>query len=571
MFVRLKKSSGTVNPIVQIVESFRELGKVKQHVLASLGSVRNEQDLVRLQALAKSLISKLQEERVRQKLLFDDTEGQPEIGVLKELPPRRASGKAGYRPKIEDIEHRRTIYDGFIAVVESLFAETGFGKIPIKSNRSLAYDPLRIAKILTAQRFFAPASKLRTYERQADLGIEDLKLHQIYRGMDLLLRAEELFQRRALAVACPPTSPLFKEAIECLFVDVTTLYFESVNTDELRNFGYSKDQKFHSVQVVLCLVVNSEGLPVAYETFSGNTAEVSTVIPVIEKLKKRFDVTKITIVCDRGLSSKGNIEHFAANGFNYVAACKIKHLPENLKLNDPSTFETFEKNSEDEFLVRRLEHPKYPKSDLIVTWSQKRAAKDKRDRDKILKRLEGKLGKEPSSPKVKNLVTNSGYRSFIKIDGGGKWRLNEASIAKSASWDGFHAIAISKSSNLTIAMALDQYRNLWRVEEAFRVSKSQLEIRPMFHWTPARIRAHVFTCFIALFLERYLEKLLRDAGKSQTPDRIRYALQRVHSVHFQDCKTAAIGIMDSSLTPDARAIFEVLSLPTKRKTRMLEI
>lgn len=569
MFVRLKKTSGTVNPIVQIVENTRDGDKVKQRVLASLGSVQDDADLERLRALAQNMLTKLQQERTRQRQLFEEP-AAPTPAALKARPKTTSSRKtAAPVARIEDLQHQQTVYDGCVTVVEKLFAVTGFDQLRVKRNRALAFDPLRIAKILVAQRFFTPASKLRTYERQSDLGIDDLKLHHIYRGMDLLESAGELFQRRALAVACPPATPLFKESIECLFVDVTTLYFESVNTDELRNFGFSKDQKHHSVQVVLCLVVNAEGVPVAYETFAGNTAEVSTVAPMIDKLKERFDVKRITIVCDRGLASKDNLEKLRSLGIGYVAACKIKHLPANLKLNDLTTYDDLGKNEDDEVRVRRLDHPRYPNADLIVTWSKKRAAKDKSDRDRIMHRLESKLGKAPSSPKMKKLVTNNGYRNLVKIDGDGSWRINEAQAAKAASWDGFHAIAVSKDSKLSNVAALAQYKDLWRVEEAFRVGKSQLEIRPMFHWTPHRIHAHVLVCFIALFMERYLEQLLREAGKPLTPDRIRYALQRVHSIHFQDTASGRCGVMDSALPEDARAIFAALALPIKRGTRLL--
>lgn len=569
MFVRLKKSSGTVNPIVQIVESYREGGKVKQRVLASLGSVRDNSDLERLNVFARNLMAKIQQERTKQKGLFEDVSRQPALeGRLKRgLRKSRAVSESLIR--VENLQHKETVHNGFVSVIERLFSMTGLSNIAVHRPTRMAFDPLRIAKILVAQRFFDPASKHRTFQRQRDLGVDDLKLQQIYRGMDSLVKSEEQFQRCTLESGCGQPS-LFKQEIECLFIDVTTLYFESVNTDALRNFGYSKDQKFHSVQVVLCLIVNSDGIPVAYETFPGNIAEVSTVSPVVDKLKQRFDVKKITIVCDRGLASRENIEKLGSLGIGYVAACKIKHLPANLRLNDLSTYEALGKNEDSEVLVRRITHPRYTDSDLVVTWSKKRAAKDKSDRDRIIKRLQEKLGKkQSSSPKLKKLINNKGYLKFVEFGGDGKWSLNEAAEAKAAGWDGFHALAVSKASNLTNAAVLAQYRGLYRIEEAFRVSKSHLEIRPMFHWTERRIRSHILICFLSLFLERYLEKLLRTNHKPLTPDRIRYALQHAHSIHFQDTVTGRCGIMESALSPDAKDIFEVLSLPLQRRTRLL--
>lgn len=569
MFVRLKKSAGTVNPVVQIVESYREEGKVKQRVLASLGSVQGESDLDRLNALARNLMAKIQQERTKQKNLFENSSPLPllETRPNRSVPKKKASDEP--QVKVENLQHKETVHDGFVSVVERLFSMTGLGNIAVHRPTRMAFDPLRIAKILVAQRFFNPTSKHRTFQRQKDLGINDLKLQQIYRGMDALVRSAELFQCCAFETTCRQGS-LFKQKIECLFVDVTTLYFESVSTDSLRNFGYSKDQKYHCVQIVLCLIVNSDGIPIAYETFPGNTAEVSTVSPIVDKLKQRFDVKRITIVCDRGLASRENIEKLGSLGIGYVAACKIKHLPEALKLNDLSTYELFEKSQDNEVWVRRIQHPRYPDTDLIITWSKKRAAKDKSDRERIIKRLQDKLGKkQTSSPKVKKLVSNSGYCKFVEFSGDGQWSINEAAEAKAASWDGLHALAVAKSSQLSNAAALAQYRNLYRIEEAFRVSKSYFEIRPMFHWTPRRIEAHVLVCFISLFLERYLESVLRSQKKLLTPDRIRHALQGAHSIHFQDTITGRCGVMESTLSKDAREIFEALSLPVKRGTKLL--
>lgn len=384
MFVRLKKSARTVNPVVQIVESVREGGKVRQKVLASLGTVKDEEDLVRLRGLAENLLKKLQQEKTRQQSLF----AFERTNVLPTLPKKQKPKKKAPPVNIEDLKHKATVYDGFRSVVNRLFELTGFDDVGRHFRGAMSYDPLQIVKLLVSHRLAQPSSKLRSYERQNDFGFHDISLQHIYRSMDKLLQKEGAFQKKAIQVASPG---MFKDSIECLFVDVTTLYYESVQQDEIKNFGYSKDQKYHCVQIVLCLAVNIEGLPLAYEIFPGNTADVSTLVPFVDKLREKFEVKKATVVCDRGMASLKNIEHLQFHKMGYIVACKVKHLPKEFVLSDLSTFSPLYQSSEDEVRFKRLPHPSYPGTELIVTWSKKRAQKDKHDRDKLLGRLEAKL------------------------------------------------------------------------------------------------------------------------------------------------------------------------------------
>src|SRR5262249_42855726 len=141
---------------------------------------------------------------------------------------------------------------------------------------------------------------------------------------------------------------------------------------------------------------------------------------------------------------------------------------------------------------------------------------------------------------VKKVISNSGYKKYTNVKKGSLITINQKAIDEDAAWDGFHGIAVSNSANLTIGEALARYKELWHVEEAFRVAKSTLRARPIFHWKSGRIKSHVLLCFMTLFFERFLELLLRKNGFSLTPDRIRHALAGVHTMVFHntdDCKT----------------------------------
>ena len=166
------------------------------------------------------------------------------------------------------------------------------------------------------------------------------------------------------------------------------------------------------------------------------------------------------------------------------------------------------------------------------------------------------------------MVSNGGYKKYTTVKEGSLITLNENAIEEDAKWDGFHGLAVSNGSQLAVEQALARYHDLWRVEEAFRVAKCTLKTRPIFHYTPHRIRTHVLLCFMNLFLERYLEKLLQQVDTDLSPDRIRYALSQVHTIVFEDQSTGQRGEMPSSLCPDAEKIFLSLGIPTERETSM---
>ncbi len=167
------------------------------------------------------------------------------------------------------------------------------------------------------------------------------------------------------------------------------------------------------------------------------------------------------------------------------------------------------------------------------------------------------------------MISNQGYKQYTKVEKGSLISLNEKAIEESASWDGFHGIAISSNADISLSDALHRYKDLWRIEETFRVAKSTLQARPMFHWKPRRIRAHILLCFMTLFFERFLEYLLRRTGESSlTPDQIRHALSGVHTVFFEKSDSKQEGKMESALSKDAKIIFKILGILQERKVTM---
>jgi transposase len=536
MYIRLTSSKKSKNQTLQIVEGVREGKKVKQRIIASLGVIKSPKDLQKLRTLADHLIERLEKEG---------------------LPP---DGKIDVR----NLVHKKTVYDGFGKVVNQLMHLSGFSNIIRSAQGKQSFDLEEIVKLVLVQRFDVPSSKLRTCERQEDHGFQGISAQHIYRAMDAVEPLTSEIQKQAFNIA----NKISEKPIDCFFFDVTTLYFESVVQDELKDFGFSKDQKFHQVQVVLALVVDSQGMPIAYEVFRGNLAETKTLIPVLEGLRSRFLINNVTVVCDRGLASKTNIEVLQNAKFHFVIATKLRSMPKTLKINDLACYSPLPNQEllpeNEKILVYTRQHPQYDDALLIATYSPKRAKKDKEDRERLIEKLKKKLSDKSSESSIKKVVSNGGYKKFTNVKKGSELTLNEKAIEEDKKWDGFHGIAVSNSSKLTVDQALARYRDLWRIEEAFRIAKCTLKTRPIYHWSPHRIRSHILLCFMNLFLERYLELILKKNKTPLTTEKIRYALSTVHTMTFADLKSDKTGEMHSTLSDDTVSIFNALGIPPIR-------
>lgn len=553
MFVRLHRSAVSKNPSVQILESYREKGKVKQRILHSLGVIRSEEDKDRLIQMAHAVIAKLQTEKTGQLPLNLDlgdrarkTAGSPESG--KGIDPR-------------NLRHVRDSVCGFDEVYQELSRRVGFQGILDEVDRQgrFRFCVREIIETLLARRVAFPASKRESLRADVlEKGFVPFELHQVYRAMDALEPVAEEFQKAAHLAA----SQLLHRKIECFFYDATTLYFESIHSDGLREFGYSKDGKFNQVQVLFCLLVTEEGIPVGYELFPGNTAEVSTFKKAIESLSSRFDIEKWTLVCDRGMLSGDNLK-FAheEKKIYYIVGEKLRQLKREYqdRVWDKTTYEP-----SGEVLIKDIPHPARADSRLILGYSESRAKKDKSDRERLLKKLLKKLeAKKRSRPQ--DFISNRGIKKFISTSGG-EAKLNREAILSEEKWDGFFGIATNHPS-LSKESILSQYRGLWQVEAAFRVSKHDLRTRPIFHWREHRIKIHVLLCFLTLVLERHLEVILKKNGTPLTLDAIHQALLHCKKIILQDQKTSRVYEVPSNKPMEAKQIYQALGLNSRTQTR----
>jgi len=552
MFARLKTSKSSKHPTVQIVESVRaSKNKVKQRIIASLGVVRNDDDKQALLNLAHNLIEKF----------GSDSSGQMSLGVVG-YSPKPKGGKTVSSDQInyKNLAHVKDYQIGFAEVFGKISEDVGFDAVlaEIDSAKKHSFSALEIIKSIVIRRLQEPESKRASFLRELfEKGETSFELHHIYRAMDLIVPLADKFQTQAHAAA----ASLFPE-VKSYFYDATTLFYESLVVDELKNFGFSKDCKFNQVQIVICLLVTNEGLPIGYEIFSGNTSETKTLKTAIENLSKRYNVTNHTVVCDRGMLSNDNL--IAVNapdvGMFYIVGEKLRKLPKSFhdQIFDKSDYEYV-----GDTLAKVVSHPTRQNSRLLLAYSEDRAKKDKADRDRLLKKLQKRFEKKKSQ-QPKEFITNHGVKKYIAFSGGVA-KLNLDMVALEEKWDGFFGV-VTNNPELKKEEILGQYRGLWQVEANFRILKHDIAVRPIYHWTENRIRAHVLICFMALVLERHLYARLKKAAAPLTTTNIYNALRLCKNIELQDIKTFRLFQLSSNKPIEAKQIYEVVDLNWRSQT-----
>ncbi|OFZ12192.1 MAG: hypothetical protein A2Z20_11270, partial [Bdellovibrionales bacterium RBG_16_40_8] len=312
---------------------------------------------------------------------------------------------------------------------------------------------------------------------------QDIPLEKIYRMMDRLVPLEEQIKKKIFQ----SSMSLLDYEVDVLFFDVTTLYFESFDSDELRAFGFSKDCKFKETQIVLALVTNNRGVPLTYEIFPGNQSEGKTLITIVKKIKENYSVKNVVMVADRAMFSEENLSFLEVEGIHYIVAAKLK---------------TMKRSVQSEFLNETecplngwLKDIEVEGRRLIVSYSTERAKKDYKQRMRLVERLmiKARDGKIP----LKALINNNGTKKYIEVSGE-KASINEAKVILDGQWDGIHGVITNYAKNdKTPQEILERYKGLWKIEEVFRINKNDLRMRPIYHRKPERIRAHILICFMA--------------------------------------------------------------------------
>lgn len=322
-------------------------------------------------------------------------------------------------------------------------------------------------------------SKMATVEYLKSHFDEAVDLNKIYRYLDKLYTQKDMVQR----VSVEHTFRVLGGCVEMLFYDVTSLYFESFREDVLRTPGFSKDGKTAETQIILGLLVCENGYPLAYNIFNGSQYESCTIITVIDDFKRRFGLYDFIVVADVGFMIKRNIELLRSGNYSFIVGTRIKKYAGDVKKWILSL-----SHEDGRFYERAFDNG----DRLIVTYSSKRTSKDANNRSRGVERLT----KGYASGKItKDRINKRGYIKFRKIENYVAVSINEEKIKEDGPWYGLKGYVTN--TNLQPKDVVAQYKGLWVVERAFRISKGTIETRPIFHFTERRIEAHVCLCFVA--------------------------------------------------------------------------
>jgi transposase len=372
------------------------------------------------------------------------------------------------------------LLNGVQLILNNVFRLTGFDLIEDKIFRQLVIA-----------RLSQPMSKAATVEYLKSHFDEDAQLHRIYRYLDKLYNTQ---QEEIQQISVEHTRRILGGKIGMLFYDVTTLYFEADYGDELRESGFSKDGKHSQPQIVLGLLVSQDGYPLSYSVFNGSQYEGHTMLPVVEDFVQRFNLDDFIVVADSGLMSQRNIALLESGNYKYIIGARIKNESDEIKAWALSI-----EKQEGEFNETRKGQAR-----LIVGYSANRAKKDRYNRDKGVKRLEKAYR---SGHITKENINKRGYNKFLDISDNVKVDIIRNRIEEDEKWDGLKGYLTN--TNLPAKEVYEQYSGLWSIERAFRITKGTLEMRPMFHFTPRRIEAHVCICFVAYKIYKELGRLLK--------------------------------------------------------------
>lgn len=392
---------------------------------------------------------------------------------------------------------------GIELVLGKIFDEIGFNTIPDDLFRHLVL-----------YRLVYPGSKLKTTEYLYRYEQKRYSEDDIYRYMDKLhSKQKEAVQQ----ISFEHTQKILGTEIRLVFYDVTTLYFEIDDPDELRKTGFSKEGRHQHPQILLGLLVSKNGYPLAYEIFPGNKYEGHTMLPILDAFKTKYNLEQLTVVADSGLLSKPNVEELQTKGFEFILGARIKNENQDIK-NAILSLEL--KNGESKVIHKG-------NLKLIITYSDARAKKDKHNREKGLKRLESKV---KTGKLTKASINNRGYNKYLEMEGELKVTINAAKFEEDAQWDGLKGYL--SNSKLTKEQIIENYSELWRIEKAFRVAKTDLKIRPIYHRLQRRVEAHICLNFVAYKVYKELERLLKMKESSLSPEKVIEIIQNIHQIEI---------------------------------------
>jgi len=495
MFIRFHTVRGRKErayTYLELVYSERRDGKVQQERVCSLGRLEELQESGTLDRMMAKLTEVAKQRWVRAESLKLGTPWAKEYGLV--LLVRRLWQDLGLEKIINGLQRQSAIE---LSVSEALLA-------------------------MVVNRLVTPGSECDTYDwLQSQVYAPEwqgLELHHLYRSLDFLAKhmpviEEQLFFR---------LRDLFSLELKLVLFDTTSSYFEGRGPAGLAAKGYSRDKRPDRVQVVIAVLMTRDGMPVAHYVFPGNTADINAFRQALKDLKGRFPLDgRVVVVADRGVVSEPLLQTLEGEKQEYIVGIPLhKWKAAGKVLGRPGRFHEVAENL-------RVKQVELDGKRYIVCHNPEREPEDARRRAEIVAALE----KELSGGDLAKLAKKKGYGRYVKIEEKGKAGINWRRVERDARYDGKYLLRTA--TELSPAEVATAYKELWRIEAAFRDLKSGLEIRPMYHWTPPRVRGHIGVCFLALVVESALARLLRNQACQESVAKVVDALRQVKAVRVE--------------------------------------
>jgi len=476
MYVRKKKNkSGVIS--IQVID--KSTGKYK--MIQTIGSSKDPKEIDRLYQEGKQWIKN------KQGLLEIDFSNKTEIAK-------------NFLNNIEQIN-----IAGTDLLLGKLYDEIGFNKITDE-----------LFKRLVISRLVFPASKLKTTDFLYKYKGFNVDVKKIYRYLDKL---QKIQKEQVQKISYKHTLKILDNQVSIVFYDVTTIYFHSDDEDEFKKRGFSKDGKHQKPQIVLGLLVSIDGYPLAFEIFEGNKFEGHTMLPVIDVFKKKYQLEKLIITADSGLLSKQNINELIEKNYEFILGARIKNETQKIKTEILS----LNLKPGESKIITKDDFQK-----LIISYSEKRAKKDKYNRERGLKKLEKRL---KSGKLTKASINNRGYNKYLKLDGSINISIDNQKFEEDAKWDGLKGYLTN--TKLSKEEVIENYSHLWKIEKAFRISKNDLKIRPIYHRLQQRIEAHIIINFAAYKIYKELERQLKEKKSDLSPEKAIDIAKTIYSVEIR--------------------------------------
>lgn len=510
MFVRKNRNrSGSVS--IQIISK----NNGRYRVVQTLGSSSDSDEIALLTLAAKQII----------------THPQGQLKLLSLKSP-------------DDLVVETFVHTLSNSQVHTVGPELIFGTLFDRIGFNVVSD--KLFRHIVIARLAYPTSKLKTVDYLYRYQGINVSVDAVYRFLDKL---HSTHKPQVEQIAYEYTKKRLGGTVSVIFYDLTTLYFEAEDEDDLRQIGFSKDGQFQKPQILLGLLVGKHGLPIGYHIFEGKTFEGHTLIPILKEIQIKYGFRKPVVIADAALLSEKNLKNLSEHQYRFIIGGRIKNETQELKHRILKRAKKIKDGHG--FSIKKTDGTR-----LVVTYSDKRAGKDAYNRHRGVLKLKARI---KSGRLTKDAINNRGYNKFLAIKGDMKKievAIDADKIKEDKRWDGLKGYVTN--TKLPSKAIVQNYRHLWQIEKAFRISKTDLRVRPIFHYRRRRIEAHISIAFVAYTIYKELERLLDKYYVSFSPRRAAELTHTMYELEYRLPKEMSCTKTLLTMDPEQQLLYDLI-------------